>query len=222
MSDQQPEVPMFMDAPGGEVVTPAGAPAGQPQDVNVQMAADMVKHGAWSQDKADAFLANLSADPEHEEINPLAAAPKLEVPEGVSEIDALAFAPPKAISEYRFETPKGGQANQEQVQEVQQLFFAEGIPAPVANMVAKLYDQSAMSPPTAMQIQSATVQTMAKLKDQYGDDTERCIAAARGEVNRLAARNPKILDMLEVSALGSNFYVVQSLINLARARGRLK
>jgi hypothetical protein len=220
MADQQPE--MFMDAPAGEVVTPAGAPAGHPQDINVQMAADMVKHGAWSQDKADAFLANLSADPEHEEINPLAAAPKLEVPEGVSEIDALAFAAPKAISEYRFETPTGAQANQEQMQEVQQLFFAEGIPAPVANMVAKLYDQSAMSPPTAMQIQSATVQTMAKLQEQYGDDTERCVAAARGEVNRLAARNPKILEMLEVSALGSNFYVVQSLINLARARGRLK
>jgi hypothetical protein len=215
------EIPMFAESV--EAVTPAGAPAAQPQDLNAQLASDMVRHGAWSQEKADHFLATLPADPEHEEINPLAAAPaKAPPPEGVDEISAMAFAAPKAISEYRFETPQGAEANQEQALAVKQLFFAEGIPPSLGNAVARLYDQATVSPPSDAQRQSMGVQTMAALEKQYGADAPRCIAAARGEVARLAARSPNITAMLDESGLGSNLFVINSLISIARARGRLR
>jgi hypothetical protein len=215
------EIPMFMDAPEGASGGPGVAPAGAPMSDAQVMADALVQYGKWTKEEAAAHLAT----PEGEDtgFDPRAPAPaKAPPPEGVDEISAMAFAAPKAISEYRFETPQGAEANQEQALAVKQLFFAEGIPPSLGNAVARLYDQATVSPPSDAQRQSMGVQTMAALEKQYGADAPRCIAAARGEVARLAARNPNITAMLDESGLGSNLFVINSLISIARARGRLR
>jgi hypothetical protein len=221
--DQSQDIPLFVDVDPGETFTPAAAPAGAASDVNAQMAADMVKHGAWSQDQADHFLAGLAANPDGVDAPaPVAAAPaKQPPPEGVDPLTFDAFAPPRSATEYRFAPPPAGvEAAPEQAAEITQLFFSEGVPAPIAQQVAKLYDQAAASPQSDVQVQTMTLKTMDQLGRVYGADTERMVALARGEVERMAVKQPGIVQMLEQSGLGSNFYVVQSIINLARARGR--
>jgi hypothetical protein len=224
MADQPQDIPLFADAPEGDTFTPASESSQQAQDINAQMAADMVKHGAWTQETADAFMAELAANPDGEEgLATAAAAVKPDMPEGVDPLTFDAFAPPKSISDYRLAPPPAAvEASPEQAAEMTQLFFAEGIPAPIAQQVSKLYDAACAAPPSDAQIQTMTIKTMDRLERTYGADTPRMVEAARAEIGRMAAANPKIVAMLEQSGLGSDFYVVQSIINVARARGRLK
>jgi hypothetical protein len=223
MADQSQDIALFVDAPEGDTFTPASEPAAQVQDINTQMAADMVKFGNWSQDEADQYLVQAAADEKAEGAETAHAPAKPEIPEGVDELTFAAFAGPKDIHEYKFEPPpEGVEAAPEQAAQIRELFMAEAIPAAIGNMVAKLYGAACAAPPNSLQIQSSTSQTQTQLERMYGADTERFLEAARGEVGRLAARNPNIPKMLDESGLSSNFYVVNSLINLARARGRLK
>ena len=220
MADQPQDIPMFMDAPDGDQgFIPGGVPAAPMSDAQV-MADAMVERGIWTREQAAAELAKGDDEgfipgAEHV-VKPVA-------PEGVDELTLAAFAPPKTITEYRFDAPPPGtEASQEQALAIKQVFMDAEIPAALGNMAAKLYDQAAASPPTPMAIQSAIVTTQAALEKQYGADTERCLEAARGEVARMAAKNPNIPRMMDESGMSSNLYVINSLISLARARGRLR
>jgi len=203
-----------------EIQTGGAQSAGSEASV---MAQAMVQYGHWTQAQADAALAaDAAAGPE--EINPLATPPaKAAQPENVDPLDAMAFQGGDSPASYRFApAPEGVQTDMQQEQAMRAMFHAEQVPVPIATEVSRLYADACKAPPTDEQVELTGRQTMVQLEKMYGADAKRLLDAARGEVQRMAAREPRLVPMLEQSGLGSNFYVINSLINIARARGRVK
>jgi hypothetical protein len=54
----------------------------------------------------------------------------------------------------------------------------------------------------------------------WGADTQKNLAIAQAEVQRLAKSNPNIVEMLDVSGLGNNAWLIASVVNMAKAKGR--
>jgi hypothetical protein len=134
----------------------------------------------------------------------------------------MAFQGGDSPAAYRFApVPEGVETDMQQGQAMQNLFHAEQIPVPIATEVSRLYSEACLAPPTDEQVELAARETMLRLERQYGADTGKYVNAARAEIARMAQREPRLLDMLNVSGLGSSYYVVNSLINIARARGRV-
>jgi len=135
--------------------------------------------------------------------------------------DILAFAtPPGTIAGYAFEPPPRG-VEQSIAQElaIRTLLKDSGVPAPVGAEANRLWNQALQAPPSEIDrtLQAKSAQLV--LEQAWGPDFEKNLEAARREFRQMAARDPRIVDMVDQSGIGNSPYLIRALHNMARARG---
>jgi hypothetical protein len=139
----------------------------------------------------------------------------------VDPMDAAIFAGPSNPAAYNFgPAPAGVQHSPEQELAFRSMFHEEGIPTAIGDQIGRLWHQAAAKPPTPVQLELSRQTATVKLSRMWGDDFERNVAVAQAEVTRMAKGRPEIREMLDVSGLGNDHWIISSLYNLARARGR--
>lgn len=138
-----------------------------------------------------------------------------------SDLDASIFAGPASPAAYNFGTPPVG-FERDEVQEtaMRQLFHSEGIPVPIGNELNRLYTAAMVNPPSPDQVEMARRQAVAQLSRRWGGDYQKNLGIVQSEVNRMEAIQPGVKHMLDASGLGNNLYVIETLVNMAKAKGR--
>lgn len=127
------------------------------------------------------------------------------------------------VGRYVFEAPpRGVESSQEQEMAIRTLFAAEKIPVSVGQHISKLWNQACANPPTAEAKALAAQKVMAELNRGGEVRATETIRLAQQEVARLAKTNPSIVEMLEVSGLGNDRWLIEHLANTARVRGARK
>ncbi|CAB3754549.1 hypothetical protein B7G54_12005 [Burkholderia puraquae] len=186
------------------------------------MASALVDRGVWTREQADAMLAADAAAGPDQSFDPPVTAPKSAAPPpSVDPIDAAVFTGPGNAAAYNFGAVESNvQVDQAQDMAVRQLFVSEGVPASIGNEIGRLWNAAAANPPTAEQRNVATQQAELLLQRQWANDYDTNLKVAQQEVQRMAKANPNLHDMLEVSGLGSNPWLITTIFNLAKARGR--
>ena len=141
--------------------------------------------------------------------------------EAVDPLDALAFAPAASPSAYNFPPPPAGaQVSMEQATAIRAMLHTHEIPTPIGNEIGRLWNKALAQPPTEAQLERGRQDGHAALTKMWGQDTDKNLAIAQREVQRMAKTNPEIKEMLVQSGLGNSPWLASTLVNLARARGR--
>jgi hypothetical protein len=138
-------------------------------------------------------------------------------------MDAAIFAGPASPSAYNFgPAAPGVQTSPEQELAMRSLFHQEGVPASIGDQIGKLFNAAVAKPPTPAMIEMSRQTATAQLTRQWGDDFQRNVAIAQAEITRMAKTRPEIREMLDVSGLGNNPWVIISVFNMAKAKGRAR
>jgi hypothetical protein len=135
--------------------------------------------------------------------------------EGASSPAAFNFG---ALPDGATPTPEGLQ----QESAFRTLFHEEGIPQSIGNEIGRLWNQAAAHPPTEAQLEQARQEGSVTLHKLWGDRFDSNLAVAEAEVQRMVQKNPAIPAMLKSSGLVHNPWLISTLYNLARARGRAR
>jgi hypothetical protein len=137
--------------------------------------------------------------------------------------DAAVFAPPESPSSYRFDRlPAGVQHDLAQETFMREAFHAAGIPAPIGGQIDRLYSQAILNPPDPTRLEVERQKTHIQLEKTYGANAPEVVRIAQREFSAAAARpgGQRLVEMAERSGIGNSFYLINSLYNIARARGR--
>ncbi len=195
--DSVPSQPAAMPAPGSNQALPSGAA--------LQFAP------APALDQAPAV------DPSAQEEAAILAAQE-------RQSDALAWEGPASIAEYQFDAPllAGMKPDFEQERAFREFFFDEGIPVGIAREFNRQAMLGVVNPPTPIQLELDRQQGLIALEKVWGADRDANLALANREVARLATKRPDIITILENTGLGNSPWLAQTLVNLARAKGRAK
>jgi hypothetical protein len=110
--------------------------------------------------------------------------------------------------------------NPQQELAMRAVFHDAGVPNGIAAQVDRMYSRAIQNPPSAAQIESATQAAHAQLSREYGADASKVIEVAQREFRAMAAKQPRLIDMVERSGLGSDPYIIGSLYRNAQAKGR--
>lgn len=136
-------------------------------------------------------------------------------------IDTQAFEGPASPSAYNFgHVPDGMEFDQQHDAAMRGLLHSEGVPVPIGNELARLYNAAMLSPPTTGQRAISEQRMLADLRRAWGSDMHANLKIARAEIDRMAKAQPGIREMLDVSGLGNSAWLAQSLVNMAKAKGR--
>jgi hypothetical protein len=139
----------------------------------------------------------------------------------MEQISHDAFAAPDSDAGYKFDRlPDGVEHSIEQEKFVRAAFHDAGIPQAIAGQIDRLWTQAIQDPPTAQRMEFERQRTHVQLERTYGADSAKVLATAQKEFRAMAAKEPRLIEMAEKSGLGNSAYVISSLYNLARARGR--
>jgi hypothetical protein len=132
-----------------------------------------------------------------------------------------AFVGPTSPAEYRFgAVAPGVETSLGQEITIRSLFHQHEIPAALGCEVGRLWNQACANPPDAVALEVGRQKCDLTLQQAWGDGYEKNLAVAQREVFRMAQTNPEIVGMLEASGLGNNAWLIQTIFNIARARGR--
>lgn len=144
--------------------------------------------------------------------------------EEAAQLDAAAYEGPSSPAAYDFSyfgaMPEGVEHSPEQETAIRNMYHAEGIPVAIGNEIARLYNAGLANPPTPEQRELNAQESMATLHKMWGDNTDKNIEIANRELVRMQEHLPNIDEMLEASGLENNAWLVATLVNLAKARGR--
>ncbi|HJW72589.1 MAG TPA: hypothetical protein VJ486_06995 [Geothrix sp.] len=110
----------------------------------------------------------------------------------------------------------------EQELEMRTLFHEEGIPAGLGSEIGRRYNAALANPPSDTDLYFSRQTAATALQKVWGAHMEKNLEIAKGEVRRMAAKQPKIYQMLEYSGLGNDPWVIQTIFNIARGKGRVK
>ena len=139
----------------------------------------------------------------------------------MEQISEAAFAAPSSPAGYKFDpVPAGVQHDPEQEMVMRSVFHDAGIPNGIAAHVDRMFSRAIQNPPSAAQIEQATQAAYAQLSREYGTHAGKVIEVARREFRAMAAKQPRLIDIVERSGLGSDPYIIASLYRNAQAKGR--
>lgn len=198
------------------------------------MAGALVERGLMTAEAAAADRAQLVAQLESGEgfdpmagtaAKPVAAQPgTTEALAPVDPLDAMAFAPPPSPNVYRMvngATPEGATVNLEFQSANRQAMHAAGLPEGIGNALADRWN-AAMAKPQLndTQLELGARQATEVLTKQWGSDFSKNLAIANSVVADMAKHQPAIKEMLKVTGLGNDPWLIASFYNVAKARGR--
>lgn len=177
-------------------------------------------HEAAFPESADEALAGSSAV--QPKVQPNAATqPTQQNADGLD--DATVFAPPSSPAGYRFDRlPHGVQHDLQQEQFIRESFFAADIPQGIAGQLNRMFTAAMLTPPDATALEVSRQQAHIQLERVHGAHTAKVIEIARKEFAAAVARpgGERLVALIEKSGLGNSPYLVTSLYNIARSRGR--
>lgn len=144
------------------------------------------------------------------------------------ELTVAAFQGPSSPAAYQFDTPPlaPGTAPDPQAMAMEQsfreLFHAEGMPVPIAKEISRLAGLGAANPPSNAQIDFGRQTAQIQLERMWGPDYQTNLNIANAELARMTKARPEIPQILQVTGLGNSVYFAATLVNLARAKGRVR
>jgi len=137
--------------------------------------------------------------------------------------DAAAFQGPDSPAAYNFGAlPPNVPQSRKQERALRTLFHQEGIPTSLGNYFGQQFNQAAQRPPTPAQLEQGKQSCNAAIQKLWGADAEKNLAVARAEVQRMAKTHPDLLHMLDASGMGNDAHLIASLVNIAKAKGRVR
>ena len=166
-------------------------------------------------------LLGLVAEPAAPALDPVAAAEAALQAQAERESDLLAFATaPPSIAHYQLDLPpKGAELSLEQEVAMRTLFLETGVPAHLGQEASRLWNQAILNPPSEIDRTLQGRSSQVALEQLWGSEAQHHLSLAQAEVQRMAAKDPRIIGMLEQSGLGTNVYLIKNLYQMARARG---
>jgi hypothetical protein len=139
----------------------------------------------------------------------------------LASIDAVVFTAPSSPAGYKFDPMPNGFARDLKVESaVRAAFHASDVPASTAAQVHRMWVKAMQAPPSQQEMDRAYQTGSLELQRMFGDQRENVLKVANGEIDRMAVTYPPLKDMLKTSGLANNAWVVATLFNLARAKGR--
>ena len=162
-----------------------------------------------------------AAEPAAPALDPAAAAEAALQAQAERESDLLAFATaPPSIAHYQLDLPpKGAELSLEQEVAMRTLFLETGVPAHLGQEASRLWNQAILNPPSEIDRTLQGRSSQVALEQLWGSEAQHHLSLAQAEVQRMAAKDPRIIGMLEQSGLGNNVYLIKNLYQMARARG---
>jgi hypothetical protein len=142
-------------------------------------------------------------------------------PDPLDQINQEVFSGPDGPQSYHFQPPpQGVETSLEQERSFRNFFHSEGIPVALATEIGRQWNKSCAEPPDDRTLALGKQEATYKLTQLWGADYEANLAVARGEIDRMAKAQPQIVGMLIDSAMGNSVWLAQTLVSLARAKGR--
>lgn len=139
----------------------------------------------------------------------------------LEQISQDVFEAPDSPAAYRFDRlPHGVTHDFQQEQAIRSVFHEFGVPAPIAAQVDRMYSQSILNPPDAQSMELERQKTHIQIERTYPGESAKVVEIAQREFRAMAAKEPRLVEMVERSGLGNSFYLVSSLYQMARAKGR--
>jgi hypothetical protein len=136
-------------------------------------------------------------------------------------LDAVVFTAPPTPAGYKFDPMPGGFERDLKVETgVRAAFHASDVPVGIAAQVHRMWVKAMQNPPTQQEMDRAYQTGNLELHRMFGDQRENVLTVANDELTRMAVSYPPLKDMLKTSGLANNAWVVATLFNLARAKGR--
>jgi hypothetical protein len=140
-----------------------------------------------------------------------------------SNLDAVAFAAPDSPAAYQFTTsepPAGAEYSIEFESVNRAAFHAAGIPKAIGDHIAAMWNEAAARDEVSEQDLALSKQSaLVALNKLWGADTMRNIALAETVVARIAEKQPGVWDMLRVSGMANDPWLISTLYNIAQAQG---
>lgn len=140
-----------------------------------------------------------------------------------SNLDAMAFAAPDSPAAYQFTTfgpPEGVEHSLEFESVNRAAFHAAGIPKAIGDKIAAMWNAAAARDAvTEQELALSKRAALTQLNKAWGADTMKNIALAETVVARVAEKQPGVWDMLRVSGLANDPWLIQTLYNIAQAQG---
>jgi hypothetical protein len=136
-------------------------------------------------------------------------------------LDASIFAAPSSPASYNLGgVPEGEEADLAFEQASREAMHHAGVPASIGTAFGKLWAEAMTRElPSEDQLRQARQDTYAALHKQWGADTDANLKLARGVLARMAERQPALPEALTLTGLGNNRFIIESLVNIAKARG---
>lgn len=196
------------------------------------MGAALVERGVLTQDQVNQSRATLEAQLAGVAPEPSATADAAE-PKPVTDqspvvpspqdggLDASIFAAPSSPASYNLGgVPEGEEADLAFEQASREAMHHAGVPASIGAAFGKLWAEAMTRElPSEDQLRQARQETYAALHKQWGADTDANLKLARGVLARMAERQPALPEALTLTGLGNNRFIIESLVNIAKARG---
>lgn len=217
-----------------ETFAAPAAPAGNPDLAGHDaMAAALLERGILTQDQVNLSRAALEAQlagvaPAEAPASPAGPKPVTDQSPVVPSpkdggLDQAIFAPPASPAAYNF-LPDGLPHGEEQDLAFESASRAAlhhaGVPVGLANQMAKLWNEAmSREMPTDEQLVQGRQEAHAQLTKMWGDQTQANINLARGVLAKMAEKNPALPELLTLTGLGNNTWLVSALANIAKARG---
>jgi hypothetical protein len=209
-----------------ETFAAPAAPAGNPDLAGHDaMAAALVQRGVITSEQAAESRAALEAQlagiaPEPSATADAAQSPVVPSPQG-GDLDQAIFAAPSSPASYNLGgVPEGEEADLAFEQASREAMHHAGVPASIGAAFGKLWAEAMTRElPSEDQLRQARQETYAALHKQWGADTDANLKLARGVLARMAERQPALPEALTLTGLGNNRFIIESLVNIAKARG---
>lgn len=155
---------------------------------------------------------------------------EIELEEATDPLEALTediWAGPSSPGAYRFgQVPAGVGVDINQELAFRTFFHEEGIPEGIGSELGRRWNEAvvreSVKPQTRAQQELSRRACEVYLRNAWGEDAQRNFEVAHAEVKRLSAKMPQLGEMLDLSGMGNDPWVVMSLFNLARGKGRVK
>lgn len=102
-----------------------------------------------------------------------------------------------------------------------QALLHAGVPDSIGSYLGTLWHQAMLKPtPTDDQLALSKASALHALEKKWGSETQANLTLAKSVVAKMAEKQPGVYRMLEISGMGNNPWVIETLARLAQVQSR--